>query len=104
MQKIENKILENNLKQITKICLEYNISQLWAFGSVVSDRFNEQSDIDLLVNFKPMDFEDYADNYFIVCEIFENLFKRKIDLVTINSLSNPYFINSINKNKILLYE
>jgi len=77
---------------------------LFAFGSVCTDKFNDSSDIDLLVSFKPMDFGDYADNYFSIADKLEEIFHRPVDLVTDKSLSNPYFINSINKTKISIYE
>jgi len=97
-------VIQSNIETIKKICTDYQINQLWAFGSVVSDKFNERSDIDLLVSFKPMEWEDYADNYFVVCDLFEKLFNQKVDLVTTNSLSNPYFIKSVEQSKVLLYE
>ncbi|MFA6923244.1 MAG: nucleotidyltransferase domain-containing protein [Bacteroidales bacterium] len=99
-----DRIISANIENIKTICDTYNIKSLYAFGSVCTDKFNKNSDIDLLVSFKPMNYGDYADNYFMVCEIFEKLFKRKVDLITDKSLSNPYFINSINKTKTILYE
>jgi predicted nucleotidyltransferase len=50
-----------------------------------------------------MDSADYADTYFELAEKFEKLFHRPVDLVTDKSLSNPYFIESINQNKLLIY-
>jgi len=102
--KIYNHVIQKNFEKIRKICEDYNVTKLWVFGSVMSDKFNESSDIDLLVSFKPMNWEDYADNYFLLCDILEKLFNRKVDLVTINSLSNPYFIKSIERTKALIYE
>lgn len=99
-----HKIITENIENIKTLCHAYNIRSLYAFGSVCTDKFDDRSDIDLLVSFKPMEYGDYANNYFILCERFENLFKRKVDLVTDKSLSNPYFINSINKTKTVLYE
>jgi len=46
-----------------------------------------------------MDYGDYADTYFDLADKIENLFQRPVDLVTDKSLSNPYFIDSINKTK-----
>ena len=85
------------------ICDRQHIQSLFAFGSVCSERFNEMSDIDLLVSFKPLDYGDYADNYFQTADMFEKIFNRPVDLVTDKSLKNPYFIRNVNKNKILLY-
>jgi predicted nucleotidyltransferase len=86
------------------ICDRQHIQTLFAFGSVCTERFNEASDIDLLVSFKPLDFGDYADNYFQTADMFEKIFNRPVDLVTDKSLKNPYFIKSVNQNKVLLYE
>lgn len=98
------KLLSDNIDEIKTLCLTHNVKKLFAFGSVCTDRFNDKSDIDLLVSFKPMDYGDYADTYFELAENFEKLFKRQVDLVTDKSLNNPYFIDSVNKTKTLLYE
>ena len=97
-------ILTKNLNMINGLCKSHNVENLFAFGSVMTDRFNKKSDIDLLISFKPInDHGEYADNYFDLVEKFEKLFNRNVDLVTDRSLSNPYFIESINKTKTLLY-
>lgn len=50
-----------------------------------------------------MEAGDYADTYFDLADRFEHLFRRPVDLITDKSLSNPYFIESINKTKIQVY-
>jgi len=97
------KLLSDNVDKIKALCLAHNNETLFAFGSVCTDSFNEKSDVDLLISFKPMDYGDYADTYFNLADKFENLFRRLVDLVTVKSLSNPYFIESINQTKTLLY-
>ena len=96
-------LLSDNIDKIKSLCIANNVRSLFAFGSVCTDRFTDKSDIDLLISFKPMDYGDYADTYFDLAEKFEELFRRPVDLVTDKSLSNPYFIDSINKTKTLLY-
>ena len=81
-----------------------NVKSLFAFGSVCDDNFGDSSDIDLLISFDPMEYADYADNYFLIADEFEEIFHRPVDLITDKSLSNPYFIDSINLTKILIYE
>ena len=98
------RVLFENMDQIRALCKRYNVKLLFAFGSVCTDRFSESSDIDLLVSFHPMDYGDYADAYFELADQLEELLKRPVDLVTDKSLANPYFIDSVNKTKILLYE
>lgn len=96
-------ILQTRLPQIKNICGKHQVKRLWAFGSVTEESFSEKSDVDLLVEFEDMDLMDYADNYFDLQSAFESIFKRKIDLVTTNSLANPYFIRAVERQKVLLY-
>ena len=98
-----HRILRDNIERIRALCLDHNVNSLFAFGSVCTDKFNDTSDIDLLISFNPMDYGDYADSYFNLVDKFEDLFHRHVDLVTDKSLSNPYFIDSINETKTLLY-
>ncbi|MDR2115964.1 MAG: nucleotidyltransferase domain-containing protein [Planctomycetaceae bacterium] len=98
-----NNIIADNIDRIRSVCDEHHVGRLYVFGSVCTDQFNATSDIDLLVSFKAMDFGDYTDNYFETAELLEQIFQRRVDLVTENSLGNPYFIQSINKTKTLIY-
>ena len=100
---IGQKLITDNQDKINTLCISHNVKSLFAFGSVCTDKFNNKSDIDLLISFNPMDYGDYADAFFDLADQFENLFQRPVDLVTEKSLSNPYFIDSINKTKTLLY-
>jgi predicted nucleotidyltransferase len=98
-----HQILKNNIDEIRKLCAQHSVKSLFAFGSACTDRFDDDSDIDLLVSFLPMDFGDYADNYFSVAEKLEQVFQRPVDLVTDKSLSNPYFVAEVNRTKMLIY-
>jgi len=98
-----NRLIIDNIDKIKVLCELHNVKALFVFGSVCTDRFNDKSDIDFLISFKPMDYGDYADNYFNLADKFEGVLHRQVDLVTDKSLSNPYFIDSINKTKIQLY-
>ena len=97
------RLLNENMDKIKALCMTHNVKNLFAFGSICTDKFNDQSDIDLLISFNLMDYGDYADTYFELADQFEKLFKRSVDLVTEKSLKNPYFINSVNQNKTLIY-
>jgi len=98
------KILKDNIDKIKALCMDHNVKSLFAFGSVCTDEFDNASDVDLLITFNPMDYGDYADNYFTVAEKFEEVLNRPVDLVTDKSVSNPYFIDLLNRTKILIYE
>jgi uncharacterized protein len=99
-------ILELRKEEIKNICERLKIRRLYAFGSAVSaDKFRENSDIDFLISFEEsISPEEYSENYFQLHYKLRELFDREIDVITERSLSNPYFIESINKNKVLIYE
>ena len=98
-------IIENNKKKLIEICQLLNVKRLYAFGSVVSDKFRNDSDIDFLISFlERISVEEYTNNYFDLHYKLRKLFSRKIDIVTERTLSNPYFIESINETKQLIYE
>lgn len=96
-------ILTENIDKINALCMSHNVKSLYAFGWVCTDTFNKESDVDLLISFNPMKYGQYADTYFQLADKFEELLQRPVDLVTEKSLSNPYFIQSINQTKILIY-
>lgn len=98
-----NKIIEDKIDTLKKLCEKYDIKTMYVFGSVVTDKFRDNSDIDILISFKNISIEEYTDNYFELHYELEKLFNRKIDLLTENSLSNPYLIESIDETKKLLY-
>lgn len=76
---------------------------MYVFGSASTGKHNANSDIDLLISFKDLSFEKYTDNYFELHEQLELLLEKKVDLITERSLSNPYFIASLEDSKKLIY-
>jgi predicted nucleotidyltransferase len=92
-------------EELKRICQMLKIKRLYAFGSVVSDRFTENSDLDFLISFSDnLTVDEYTTNYFSLHYKLRELFDREIDIVTERTLSNPYFIESINETKELIYE
>ncbi|MDE5837711.1 MAG: nucleotidyltransferase domain-containing protein [Paramuribaculum sp.] len=99
------KLIELNLQRIFELCRLHKVKTLSVFGSILTDRFNDTSDVDLLVNFDTSDHEkwDYVANYFDFQEELEKLFGRKVDLVVEKGLKNKYFIQNVNRTKQLIY-
>ncbi len=99
-----NAIITKKLPELLALCKKYHVATMYLFGSAASDTFTKNSDIDLLVSFKKnVPLEEYADNFFDLAYALEDLFGRNVDLITENSLSNPYFIESVEQTKQLLY-
>lgn len=99
------KLIELNLQRIINLCRKHKVKSLAVFGSILTDRFNDQSDVDLLVDFEPIDHDkfDYVSNYFGLRDALELLFNRKVDLIEEKGLRNKYFIDNVNRTKQVIY-
>lgn len=98
-------IVEKKKENLIEFCKLLNINRMYIFGSAASGNFKTDSDLDFLISFsEKISIEQYTDNYFALHYKLSELFGRKIDIVTENSLSNPYFIESVNESKELIYE
>jgi len=96
-------LIENHNNDILNLCKKHKVKSLYAFGSVLTDKFNSESDIDLIVDFEQLDVLDYGDNYYNLKFSLENIFKRSVDLLEEKALKNPYFIKAVNQSKKLIY-
>lgn len=100
-----NSLIRQHRTALEKICRSLPIDKLFIFGSGADSSLRNESDLDFLVTFKSdLSAQDYADTYFLLHKKLSALFNRKIDLVTEHSLSNPYFTESINSSKELIYD
>lgn len=99
------KLIEFNIKRIFELCRLYKVKSLAVFGSILTDRFNEHSDVDMLVDFEPTDHDrfDYVTNYFDFRDALERLLNRKVDLIEEKGLRNKYFIANVNRTKQVIY-
>ncbi len=90
-------------QQIVKLCKMHKVKSLYAFGSVLTEHFNSESDIDLIVDFANLGVDDYADNYFDFKFSLQDILKRPIDLLEEKAIKNPYFRQSVNQQRQLVY-
>ncbi len=88
---------------IKELCSRHKVRRLYAFGSVLTDNFNESSDIDLIVDFEPIDITQYADNYYDFKFSLEEILHKPIDLLEEKAIKNPYFREVVNKQRRLIY-
>ncbi|MCI5123435.1 MAG: hypothetical protein D3925_02905 [Candidatus Electrothrix sp. AR5] len=91
-------------EELKKICASYRVKHLLSFGSVNTDRFGPDSDIDLLVKFDSSDYSDPFDRYFGLREQLEDLFGRPVELIFEKKFDNPYFLEAVNETKRMIYE
>ena len=96
--------ITQNLDAIIELCRKHCVARLAVFGSSVRDDFDPQhSDVDLLVAFQQIDELAYADNFFALLHSLDDLFARKVDLVTDKYVLNPYLRKTIEADKVELY-
>jgi predicted nucleotidyltransferase len=96
-------ILDKYTQDIQALCASHKVKNLYTFGSVLTGKFTDKSDIDLIVDFEKQDVVDYADNYFDFKFSLQDILKRKIDLLEEKAIKNPYFREAINNNRQLIY-
>ncbi len=96
-------VIDKHTADIQSLCNRYKVYRLYAFGSALTTQFDANSDIDLIVEFKPQDINDYADNYFNLKFALEDTFKRPIDLLEEKAIHNPYFKSAIENHRQLIY-
>lgn len=97
------KISEKNLERIKQLCKEYRVKSFSVFGSVVSDNFSNESDIDFLVDFDEKDPLKYTDLYFQLKDKLEQVLKRQIDLIEDRGIKNSFFRKEIDASKVVIY-
>ena len=97
-------VLENKLKAIAEACVRHGVARLDAFGSALRDDFRpEASDVDLLVEFAPMEPYARVDAYFGMLEELRSLLGLEVDLVVAGAVKNPYIARDIEHTRRLLY-
>lgn len=99
-----NRLIEEKRGELERICRLRHVYQIELFGSATRDDFDPQhSDLDFLVTFGALAPGEHADAYFGLLEDLEALFGRHVDLVVLSAIKNPYFRQSVESSKTLVY-
>jgi predicted nucleotidyltransferase len=97
--------IKNKFSDFLTICHTYQVKNLYAFGSSINDKFDEESsDIDLLIEIDNEDPLEKGESLMMIWDKFEQLFQRKVDLLTNSSIKNPILRKNIDATKILIYD
>lgn len=97
------KINEKNIIRIKELCKQYKVKTLSAFGSVTRNDFDNESDIDFVVDFNENDPFEYTNLYYQLKDNLEKLLKRQIDLIEYRAIKNKYFRKELDETKVLIY-
>jgi len=98
------RLIEQNREALDRLCARHRVARLELFGSAAEGDFDPQaSDLDFLVEFLPLESGEHADAYFALLDSLGALFGRPIDLLMVGAIKNPYFLQSVNQTRTVVY-
>ena len=100
---VVNRHIDLPAEKLRSYCGKWRIRELSLFGSVLTDEFRPDSDIDVLVVFEDEAAWDLWDRLDAEEEL-RQLLGRKVDLVEKQSLKNPFRRHHILQNREVVYE
>jgi|ERR1700722_5844330 hypothetical protein len=96
--------VEPHLEEIIRLCRQYRVRRLAAFGSIVRSDFNPlRSDADFLVEFEPVPVAVRMQHYLALRDALAALLQRPVDLVEDGAIRNPYLLKSVAEQEQVLY-
>jgi uncharacterized protein len=98
-------LIRENHTAFVDLCRSHKVNKIYAFGSSITDHFDPKlSDIDVVVKVDIDDPADRGEALLSLWDKLEALFQRKVDLLTEDSIRNPYLKSNINRTKKLIYD
>jgi hypothetical protein len=100
-----NSLIKENHSDFISLCRQHKVDKIYAFGSSITDHFDPiKSDIDVIVDLNINDPIEYGETLLSLWDNLEVFFNRKVDLLTDDSIKNPYLRKSIEASKKLIYD
>ena len=97
--------IENKIEKLLILCNKYKVNRIFVFGSIAKGTFNPQSsDIDLIVELEDLPPSEKGEILMKLWSELEDLFARKVDLLTSLNIKNPYLRKEIENSKFLIYD
>ena len=98
-------LLKEKYTDFVELCRSHRVDKIYAFGSSITDHFDPKtSDIDVVVKIGIDDPVDRGEALLSLWDKLEALFERQVDLLTEDSIRNPYLKSNINRTKRLIYD
>ena len=97
--------LQPLLPALRALCRQFGVPQLYVFGSAVTEQFDaSRSDLDVLATAPPLAPLAQGEALLAFWNALESLSQRRVDLLTPDSLQNPFLKAEIEQTKYLVYE
>lgn len=97
------KVSDLKTHELEQACKNFQVKELYVFGSVVTGEISHDSDLDFLVAFNRSGFEGAFDQYMGFKKRLEEIYNRPVDLIPLKKFRNPLFEEDVEKSKTLLY-
>ena len=92
------------IPSLIEIFKKNKVKDAYLFGSAITEKFNDESDVDFLINFQdnlaPL---EKGELWWILHDSIRESLNREVDLVSEKALKNPYLIDEINATKVKIY-
>jgi len=92
-----------NTKELQQLCREFNVKELYLFGSAVSGNFSPDSDLDFIVNFDRTGYAGAFDQFVDFKQRLEQIYGRPVDLYHQKKFRNAIFQQEVDQSKELVY-
>ncbi len=89
--------------ELLRLCRAHRVQRLTAIGSAAGPDFDDDSDIDLVVDFAPMLAVERALAFLGLAEALERASGRHVDLIERSAIRNPWFRRELEGTERLLY-
>jgi uncharacterized protein len=99
---VVNAQIELPMKRIEEFCRKYGVEQFALFGSVLRDDFGPDSDVDVMLKFKPghgFTFENTPD----IQDELAAAFGRRVDVIEMGRIRNPFRRHAIMNSYRVVY-
>jgi predicted nucleotidyltransferase len=98
-------LIEEHLNAIRELCREFGVARLEVFGSVMTDEFDDGSDVDFIVEYpEGYEFGPWAGRLLDLEGRLATLLDREVDLVMSSALNNKWFKREADKTRTVLYD
>ncbi|MEJ7763543.1 MAG: nucleotidyltransferase domain-containing protein [Thermomicrobiales bacterium] len=96
-------LVSDKRAEVVALCERYGVRRLELFGSAATGTFDPAtSDLDFVVDLGEYG-PDVAKRYLRFAEALEALFERPVDLLTVPSIRNQYFIDELEATRQVIY-
>jgi len=97
--------IDQHITTLTTLCRKFRVRQLQLFGSAATGTFEPAtSDLDFIAEFADTHTADYADRYLDFSEALEELFHRRVDVITKRAIQNRFFRAEVERTARVIYE